>query len=364
MVRLVPTTWLSVFPAASPTAHLRLPRRRLPFPLDQPAHRAYSRARTGLAEGLRALGLRQGDAVLAPALHHGSEIETLVRAGLRCRFYDVAPRLDPDEEELDAAMDGDVRALYLIHYWGFPLDEARWRAWCDARGLLLLVDGAHAFLARRGNRPLGAQADLAIFCAYKTFGLPDGGLLSCRVPPPPPAQRPRSGVARLDRVHRNWLASRVPRLAHLRAQARYGHLHDEVPERDFAPFPAEPPSRATTWLLPRMADERAAAVRRANYRALDAQLADVRARMFPELPEGASPAGYPVETSSKAAWVEHLASRGIVDGKMWTVPHPHLPVAEFAGAAAVRDRVMALPVHQELRRRDLHRIVAAVRAAP
>jgi dTDP-4-amino-4,6-dideoxygalactose transaminase len=360
----LPTTWLSVFPAAPPWAHLARPRNRLPFPLDQPGCRLYSRARSGLAEGLRALGLGPGDGVLAPALHHGSEIATLVSAGVRCRFYDVGAGLEPDADELASLVAEDTRALYLIHYWGMTQDEPRWRAWCDARGLLLLVDGAHAFLATRGGRPAGALADLAIYCAYKTFGLPDGGLLACRIPLPPPAGPPRSGLARLDRVHRNWIASRVPRLARLRAQARHSHEYVETAERDFAPLAPEPPARATTWLLPRIADVAAAALRREHHRALDERLADLRAGLFPALGSGDSPAGYPIDTAYKGAWLEHLAARGIIDGKMWVTPHPAMDPRHFPNAAAVRARVIALPVHQELRTRDVDRIVDAARTAP
>src|ERR671936_1866632 len=94
--------WLSVTPPLPPDVYLRRPRERLPFPLDEPGHRVYARARHGLYNALAMLDLREGDEALAPAYHHGSEIETLHRAGLRCRFYDSDERLAPNEDELEA----------------------------------------------------------------------------------------------------------------------------------------------------------------------------------------------------------------------------------------------------------------------
>jgi dTDP-4-amino-4,6-dideoxygalactose transaminase len=357
-------TWLSVFPPTPPAVYLRRPARRLPFPLDRQETRLYSRARSGLAAGLRALGTGDGDEVLAPAFHHGSEIEALAGAGIALRFYDAHPGLAPDPDELEGLLTPRTRALYVIHLWGFPQDEPRWREWCDERGLLLIEDGAHAFLATgAGGEPVGGRGDLSIFCAYKTFGLPDGGLAWCRAPVEPPPAEARSGLARLERSHRNWLAQRIRPLARLRASSRWAHEQVEDPAVDFAVGEPEPPSRATAFLLPRIARPVAAARRRANFRRLEAELGELRSPAFPPLPEGASPAGFPIETDAKEHVLEQLAERHVIDGRMWMTPHPALPVERFPGAARLRARLVALPVHQELRPGDLDRIAAAARAA-
>jgi dTDP-4-amino-4,6-dideoxygalactose transaminase len=65
--------------------------------------------------------------VLVPAYHHGSEIEALLQAGLRIRYYEVDRALEPDAAALESLLGPDVRALYLIHYLGFPQDAPRWR---------------------------------------------------------------------------------------------------------------------------------------------------------------------------------------------------------------------------------------------
>jgi perosamine synthetase len=133
-----------VWPSLPPDLYLRRRSPYRPFPLDRPECRLYSRARHALWAGCAAIGLRPGDEVLAPAYHHGSEIEVLVRAGLRVRFFDVDDTLEPDPDVLERSLTPAVRALYLIHYLGLPQDAARWRTWCDERGLMLVEDAAQA----------------------------------------------------------------------------------------------------------------------------------------------------------------------------------------------------------------------------
>ena len=166
--------WMSVWPPLAPDAYVRRPLDRLPFPLQDARYRLYARARQGIWQGATALGVGHGDEVLAPAYHHGSEIEALLRTGAQCRFYDSSEDLSPRQEQLEAMLGPRVRALLLIHYLGFPQDAPRWRRWCDERGLLLIEDAAQAWLATSGGRPVGSLGDLAVFCLYKTFGIPEG----------------------------------------------------------------------------------------------------------------------------------------------------------------------------------------------
>ena len=354
---------LGVWPPLPPGAHVRRRRRELPFPLAEPGCALFSRARHGLWQGVRALGLHAGDEVLVPAYHHGSEIEALARAGLRLRFYEAHEGLAPLAEELDSLLAPSVRALYLIHYLGFPQDAPRWRAWCDERGLFLLEDAAQAWLASSGGQPLGSSGDLSVFCLYKSFGLPDGAALVCRVPPRAGKRSSGRGLGALARRHALWLAARSGGLA--RIGSRFERDGEYVAGEDFAlGEPASAPSRATLFLLPRLADASAAARRRANYRVLLDELADLVPSPFGELPEGASPFAFPLEVPDKAGLLERLRRSGVHALDFWSVPHPALPADAFPGAAARRERGVALPVHQELRPSDLERVVTAVRGTP
>ena len=157
-------TWLSVWPPLPLTIYFRRRSDDRPFPLDDERCRLYARARHALWQGVQAIGLRPGDEVLVPAYHHGSEIESLIRAGLVCRFYEATATLAPDRAELEELLSPSTRALYLIHYLGFAQDASRWRRWCDEHGLLLLEDAAQAWLATCDGNPAGSCGDLSSIC--------------------------------------------------------------------------------------------------------------------------------------------------------------------------------------------------------
>ena len=354
--------WLEVMPPLSPGVYVRR-RATPPFPLQDPRCTLFARARHGLWHGVHALGLAPPDEILAPAYHHGSEIEALVRAGLTCRFYDATPTLEPDDGELDRLLSERTRALYLIHYIGVPQDGARWRRWCDKRGLLLIEDAAQSWLASREGRPVGSDGDIALYCLYKAFGVPDGGAVLSRGPWPATAGKRALGLAGLALVHALSLARSSRLLSRVAARSRVKSRYDIQAEIALGD-PRSGPSRATLLALPRVADPSAAQRRLRNYRWLLTRLGAIVPAAFRDPREGAAPFIFPVQTARKAELLAHLRALGIRAYDLWPEPHPALAHDGFARAAALRAELVGLPVHHELRTEDLERIVAAMKARP
>src|SRR5215218_3161850 len=172
---------------------------RPPFPLGEPGGRLLPDAGQALLAGLRAVGLAAGDEVLVPAWHPGPAAAALTRAGLVARHHELGPRLEPDPGELEALLGPRVRALYLIHYLGFPQDAVGWLAWCRTRGLLLLEDASLALPGTLGDRPLGSFGDLAAFSLRHTLGLPAGALHLPQPAGPPPGDPAGGGRVRVAR---------------------------------------------------------------------------------------------------------------------------------------------------------------------
>ncbi len=354
--------WLSVAPPLPPAVYFRRPRSQLPFPLREDIHYVYARARHGLYRGVQALGLGGGDEVLMPAYHHGSEVETLNRAGLSCRFYDCDERLAPRQRELDALTGPNTRALYLIHYFGLPQDAPYWRSWCDERNVLLLEDAAQSWLAVHDSGPVGSYGDLAIYCLHKSFGLPDGGALVSRAAAVSPHTGRGLGVSRVLARHREWLAQR-PALGRRfrvdREGERFSHRDPEIPERAFAlGDPDSAPLGLTSFLLPRITDPSAPARRRRNYEALLERLAEHVPPGFRRAPPGSAPYVFLVTTARKRDVLDRLAAERILGGRLWETPHPSLDIRAFPTAVSMRSTLVGLPVHQELRDADIDRIAS------
>jgi len=133
--------------------------------------------RMALASGLKLLGLGKGDRILLPAYHCTALVEPVVWRGITPDFYRVGADTRIDLDDVARRVTPTTRALFAIHYFGFPQPMARLRAFCDERGLLLIEDCAHALFGTEGGRPFGTTGDIAIGSTWKFLPVLDGGLL-------------------------------------------------------------------------------------------------------------------------------------------------------------------------------------------
>ena len=359
---------LTIFPTLSPVVHFQKRSESLPFPLNQKSCRTYSLARHAIWNVCHALGLKSTDTVLVPAYHHGSEIEALIKAGLQIRYYELNLNLEPEQDMLESLLSPDVRALYIIHYLGFPQHAAYWRKWCDDRGLLLMEDAAQAFLATQDGQPLGSFGHMGVFCLYKTYGLPDGAAIISMPPVPAPDAGVKSGAWRLFKRHFHWMAQQYSSFGFLRQRSepflsRFRNSKDGPNEDFYLGNPSTPPSMLTSQLLSQVADEKTAQRRRENYLVLLKHLHKLVPAPFASLPEGASPFAFPIEIENAKEFLSRLHKYGVIGFLFWLYNHPSLPVDNLARSRALRERIVALPVHQELTPSHLQQIVEAVNKA-
>ena len=354
---------LRMWPPLPPDVYLRRPTRNPPYPLAAPGFLLLRKARQALFFGIQGLQLGPGDEVLLPAYHHGSEVEAFRRTGVSCRFYDVDPMLRPQAAVLDDLIGPRTRALYLIHYLGFPQDAPGWLGWCRERNLLLIEDVAQSWLASVGGRPLGSFGDLAIFSFYKATGVPEGGALRATRPVDVAVDGRSAGTVRILRRlanrHQAWLTSRSSLADSLLAGSTHrwrssawtfqlGKVHAL-------------PSRVIPYLLPRLLEPDPAERRRRNYRVLLGELAGQVPAALSVLPDGASPYFFPVQTDDKPGLLGLLDEHQIDAVDFWRIAHPSLPRGAFPVTEELRASIVGIPVHQELRGRDLERITGVVR---
>jgi dTDP-4-amino-4,6-dideoxygalactose transaminase len=225
---------------------------------------------------------------------------------------------------------------------------------------LLIEDAAQAWLASTRDRPVGAYGDLSIFCLYKTIAIPDGAAAMCTSPLPRPGEPSGSARVVLRRVASSLGAS-TPGFAPLVARVRARAVYDPV--ADFAMTPSVAPSVYSRFVLDRYDTGDIAARRRHNYEVLRRALDPWVAPPFSELPAGASPMCFPVSTTRKREVIARLAELGIDVLDFWSHAHPLLDQERYPFVAELRQRIVGLPVHQDLTPADLDRIVAATEGA-
>jgi len=343
---------------------------RLPaFPFDQPRLRLYFRASNAIWHAVRLLRLSPDDHVLFPAYHCGLELDASLKAGARVTFYPVNRDTTIDPDIIRAHVNRRTKALYVIHYFGFSQDMAPIRDLCRESGLVLIEDCAQALYSRVGDRCVGVDGDLAIFSMWKSVPIPFGGALlvnSARLPlpdegvPPGYLEAPRAIMKLL--VFRWALHSRiVDWLLRKAVPGTRTWTHRLLTRKPMEG--AEFVMKQSAWGIPpvsrRMilgADEREIVrCRRSHFEALlrAARGAAHVTPLFESLPDGVCPLFFPVLVEDSRQFSSYMESRGINAPRIWNRCHPHFRQQEFPDAAFLKSHVVALPVHQHLRRSDL-----------
>lgn len=368
---------LTALPGLRPALLWPAPARPLAFPLACPDARAFYFARNAVWRAAHALGLA-GAEVLVPAYHHGVEVEALVAAGVVPRFVRVDAGMALDLEALEAAVGPRTRAIYVIHYLGFPQPMAPILALARRRGLAVVEDCALSLLSADGAVPLGARGDLSVFCLYKTLPVPHGGLLvSNGGLRPEGARRPAPLASTLSHAAGGLLAHLAHRAGprgeaarerarragrRLRRAARVEVLSTGTSH--FDPAAAEVGMSPLAWAILRHVDCAAVVeARRRNWLLLHARLRELAPPVHRALPPGVCPLFYPLVCEDKAAVAARLAARGVETVDFWSVGHPACPSGAFPEVEALRRRVLELPLHQDLDPSDMAYLASAAEEA-
>ena len=362
--------------------HMLLPRPAaavpLVFPFDQAGLRYRYFCRNALWDAVRLLGL-SGKKVLMPAYHHGVELETLLAAGAKPVFFRVDAQMRADFDDARARSEG-AAALYVIHYAGFPQDMAAARQLATDMGVPLVEDCALALLSRDGEKPLGSFGDVSVFCLYKTLPLPNGGLLLAR----------GEYARKLDELDTPAPAPLASTASHL-----FGSLLSNLELRtgEVGRRVREAVRNAGRWMVRRAQVERVSTgtqhfnvddvhlgmsaashvilrnqdfativeKRRRNYFLLYAMLRDVAPPVTGELRPGVCPLFYPVLVEEKASAMARLLGRGVETVDFWRLRHPAVALGAFPEVDRLRERVLELPVHQDLTPADAEHVATCVR---
>jgi dTDP-4-amino-4,6-dideoxygalactose transaminase len=319
--------------------------------------------------------MRRGTPAWLPALHCGVEVQAVIAAGFRPRFYDQDERLAPDPSELEAAMSHAPGPVLLTHFFGRTQPTTRRVAeLCRRHGQLLVEDTSHALPWRpscdgvpgdeaEGDRGLRTARVGAIRAGSvrKVLGTVDGGVLSVD----------RAAVRRA--LGREFVAPPPRRPAVwpwlVLGRRKLGHsVGDAEPPGSVGPATHSPRSwrRAMSPLSRRalaVADPEAIARRRRDrWGALRDGLGDLLPpSALPLGPgEGDAPLCLVVRVEERDRLARTLLGDGVDAYVFGRHPHPVLPPG-FPGAARHRATLLGIPCHHGLTPADLDRLAEILR---
>jgi dTDP-4-amino-4,6-dideoxygalactose transaminase len=313
--------------------------------------------------------------VLFPAYFHGVELEALLAAGVRPKFYPVHSGMRIDPDEVVSRITDRTRAVYLIHYLGIPGPVRELAAACREREVPLIEDCALALLSSLGDQPLGTFGDAAIFCLYKTLPVPNGGALIMRPDDEstirteaPPLRAALSNMAGSLKATLQDNGGPLMRWA-LRSGVSLGRRavqtadleRVEVGSQTFDPAHARLGMNRFGHLVIGNQDlDTIVESRRRNFLRLAERLRPLGASLFETLGDGTCPLFFPIRTHRKAELLQGLEARGIQAVNFWSVRLPITPRGEWPEVDEMRETIVELPCHQDLTEAHIDRIAAVV----
>jgi perosamine synthetase len=129
---------------------------------------------------LVAAGVRPGDSVLVPVYTFTASAGSILQAGARPVFSDIASStLNLDWTDAERRAKGEVRAIMPVDMAGLPADYAQARALALRLGCPIVADAAHSLGAAENGKKVGTLADFTCFSFYanKNLTTAEGGMI-------------------------------------------------------------------------------------------------------------------------------------------------------------------------------------------
>jgi dTDP-4-amino-4,6-dideoxygalactose transaminase len=294
--------------------------------------------------GLRALGIGAGDEVITPPNSFVASTAAILFAGAKPAFADVLPDQNIDPAAIEAAITSRTRAILPVHLTGRMAQMDHIMAIAERHGLAVIEDAAQSIGSRLHGRQAGTFGDLGAFSAHPLKNLNamgDAGFV---------ATDDAGLAARLRLLRNNGLADRntvvqwgvVSRLDSVQAivlQHRLQHLDHVIAAR-----------RRNAALYRDRLD---------SGRVFAPPCRDEEFNSFHT---------FVIQVNERDALRAHLADRGIGTAIHYPIPIHLQPAAEGLGyregefpiAERQAGRILTLPIHQFLARRDIDHVAEAI----
>jgi dTDP-4-amino-4,6-dideoxygalactose transaminase len=128
-----------------------------------------------------AAGVGLGDEVIVPSFTFAATAAAAFYCGATPVFAEIVSRERPslDPADVERRITPRTKAVCVVHFAGYAAAADRLRELCEARGIALIEDVAHAPSATLGGRKLGTWglAGAFSFFSNKVLSVGEGGLL-------------------------------------------------------------------------------------------------------------------------------------------------------------------------------------------
>jgi len=134
---------------------------------------------------LDAIGIREGDEVIVPAMTFAATAEVVLYFKAKPVLVDCEPdTLNLDPRQIEAAITSKTKAIIPVHMGGQPCEMEQILELARHYNLKVIEDAAHALPASHHGRRIGAIGDITCFSFYatKTITTGEGGMATTENP--------------------------------------------------------------------------------------------------------------------------------------------------------------------------------------
>jgi dTDP-4-amino-4,6-dideoxygalactose transaminase len=303
------------------------------------------------------------------------------------RFYRIRQDLSLDLEDLNQQLSGDVAAILVIHFLGFPTPLDDILSLRQKFDCYLIEDWAHSFLLGPKLHIPGEQGDFALLSFYKHVPSYAGGGLRVNVPIPwslEPRERvsgrQAAVIARrmLDQAINNSSSAALKAVFQKFEEWRAHRIRGRRPEthkieRPIQDSPYEFSERLALagipWLCRRVLEaslwKSIFEARQRNYRLLAQHIEEnsLFRKVHPALPDDVCPWAFPVWLPLRSEHDFRLRARGVPLFTFGETLHPlsrQCPAAARKDAEDLSQHLLLLSVHQNLEVADMERTAGLI----
>lgn len=115
--------------------------------------------------------------IIMPSFIPAKLFRIILACGYTPRFYEIDKDCQFDMNEINGLISPGTKAIFVIHYFGYPAKVEMLRNLADEKNIYLIEDCAHVIYTTELDKRLGTWGDFSIFSPRKMLNLPEGGYL-------------------------------------------------------------------------------------------------------------------------------------------------------------------------------------------
>ncbi len=361
---------------------------RVPSVLDAGGAKYVTSGTVAIALALQQMKIGKNDKVLLPAYHCIAMVEPVIQANATPVFYKINLDTSIDLDDIQARLEGSIKLLLVVHYFGFPQSLSKIRIFCDEKKILLLEDCAHSFFGEYDGRPLGSFGDYAIASTMKFFPIYEGGLLVSSRHSISSLHLESAGVAfeikaTLNTLERGFEYGRLGFFQKLICLPMWlknffwGNIKKRISSEniDFGPESSDggfaieekwlnkKSSIFSQYLTKRVSQTRIATRRRKNYITLLEALSGLPEcrPLFDRLPDGVIPYVFPLIVEEPEKFFKPLKNLGIPVIRFGEFLWHSIDANIYPVSTKLSKQVFQFPCHQELTSAELDWMIREIR---